>query len=152
MILIFVGHKLKKEIININDFKKEKNIGLKLQKSIGKARLKSKGQKKERNIWLIDTWRMFKWRTSTHTWHRSQPNHQQKKIHESSNKIRSMSIIQGNDHTIKRREEETIYFMDTDQLNRLNQGPPKLILVWDKSLGFFLTRAQIIIYTNWPSF
>ena len=39
-----------------------------------------------------------------------------------------MLIIQGKDQTRKMKAEEAIYFMDTDQLNRLNQGFRKLIL------------------------
>ena len=46
----------------------------------------------------------------------------------SSHKIKSMLIIQEKYQTSKMKAEEAIYFRDTDQLNRLNQGLPKLIL------------------------
>lgn len=74
------------------------------------------------------------------------------KSHESSNKITSLSIIQGKDQTTKRKEDEAIYFMAIDQLSLVNQRLPKLILDWDKYCGVFLTRAQIIIYINRPRF
>ena len=46
----------------------------------------------------------------------------------SSHKIKSMLIVQEKYQTNKMKAEETIEFMDTDQLNSLNQGLPKLIL------------------------
>ena len=39
-----------------------------------------------------------------------------------------MLIVQEKYQTSKMKAEETIEFMDTDQLNSLNQGLPKLIL------------------------
>ena len=39
-----------------------------------------------------------------------------------------MLIIQEKYQTSKMKAEEAIYFMYTDQLNRLNEGLPKLIL------------------------
>ena len=44
----------------------------------------------------------------------------------SIHKIKSMLIIQEKYQTNKMKAEEMIYFMDTDQLNHLNQGLPKL--------------------------
>ena len=74
------------------------------------------------------------------------------KSHKSSDKITSLSIIQGEDQTNRRKEDDVIYFMDIDQLSLVNQRLPKLILDWDKYCGVFLTRAQIIIYINRPRF
>ena len=62
----------------------------------------------------------------SHTWQRSQLNHQERKRYESSHNIRILSIIQRKDKTNKRKEDEVTYIMDTE-LNCLNQGLPKFI-------------------------
>ena len=53
---------------------------------------------------------------------------QKGKRDKSSHKIKSMLIIQGKYQTSKMKAQEAIHFTDTEQLNRLNQGLPKLIL------------------------
>ena len=130
----------------------EKNIGLKLQKRIWKERLKSKGQMKERNIWLIDTWRMVKWsRMLTHL---------AEITTKSSTKENPWIKPQEKkyvDHTRKwspSKGKKKKRFTSWIHINWIAsiKDPLKVILVWDKSLGFFLTRAQLIIYTNWPIF
>ena len=42
--------------------------------------------------------------------------------------IKSMLIVQEKYQTSKMKAEEAIYLMDTNQVNRLNQGLPKLKL------------------------